>query len=47
MFDSLNDEIRKQEPAEPMTSLFLRYAGVLTAAMVATWALYTGILYLE
>jgi len=47
MFNSLNDEIRKQEAVEPLTPRLLRYAGVLTASIISFWALYAGIRFLE
>ena len=47
MFNSLNDEIRKAEGAEPPTSRLLRYAGIVAASTLGFWALYAGILFLE
>jgi hypothetical protein len=47
MFNSLNDEIGKQEAVGPLTARPLRYAGVLTASFVGFWALYAGIRFLE
>jgi hypothetical protein len=48
MFESLNDEIRKSGGTpETRAKRLLRYAGVAAAAIVAVWALYAGILFLE
>jgi hypothetical protein len=47
MFNSLNDEIRKQEAVEPLTARLLCYAGILMASLIGIWALYTGLLFLE
>jgi hypothetical protein len=47
VFNSLNDEIGKQEAVEPLTARLHRYAGVLTASYIGFWALYAGIRFLE
>jgi len=47
MFNSLDDEIRKSEGAEPSTARWLRFAGIVAASTVGFWALYAGILLLE
>jgi hypothetical protein len=48
MFDSLSDEIRRTEGVPEATSTrLLRYACVALAAIVAVWALYAGVLFLE
>jgi hypothetical protein len=48
MFDSLNEKIRRSEgKQETAAARLLRYTGISVAAMLALWALYAGILYLE
>jgi hypothetical protein len=47
MFGSLNDEIRKQEAVEPLTSRLLRYGAIVTVSIISFCALYAGLLLLE
>jgi len=48
MFDSLNQEIRRSEgKPETAAARLLRYTGIGVATMLARWALYAGMLYLE
>jgi hypothetical protein len=47
MFNSLNDEIRKQDAVESLTARLPRYAGVLIASIIGFGALYAGIHFLE
>ena len=48
MFDSLNEKIRRSEgKPETAAARLLRYTGIGVAAMLARWALYASMLYLE
>ena len=47
MFNSLNDQIRKQEAVETVFVRLLRYAGVITASVIGFLTLYASIRFLE